>query len=198
MWDEFPTLQVPQWKWVEMMEFSVLFLGTSGMIESWQFGNHSKSSCLASGHCGDFRHCGRHPGLGSLLWKCQYRWQCRGMGNNLIYLDHFLSSPTLSTGTSMDDVPPPTEHILRPHHVGLLTILVLTFKELISKTVPPPFTLHLYRELLNEISEACLITRHPAYNCWWSTRSLPRNPIANCYMHWAKDKEQTLTERDTC
>lgn len=50
-------------------------------------------------------------------------------------------------------MPPPTEHILRPHHVGLLTILILTFKELDLKTIPSPFTLHLYRELLNEISE---------------------------------------------
>jgi len=57
----------------------------------------------------------------------------------------------------MDDVPPPTEHILRPHHVGLLTILIFTFKELDSKTIPSSFTLHLFRELLNEISEACLI-----------------------------------------
>lgn len=56
----------------------------------------------------------------------------------------------------MDDVPPPTEHILRPHHVGLLTVLILTFKELDSKTIPSSFILHLYRELLNEISEVCL------------------------------------------
>jgi anaphase-promoting complex subunit 5 len=64
----------------------------------------------------------------------------------------------------MDDVPPPTEHVLRPHHVGLLTVLVLTFKELVAKTVPTPFILHLYRELLNEIAEACLITCHPAHD----------------------------------
>lgn len=68
----------------------------------------------------------------------------------------------------MDDaMPPPTEHILRPHHVGLLTILILTFKELDLKTIPSPFTLHLYRELLNEISEACLISNDQlsAVNC---------------------------------
>ena len=65
----------------------------------------------------------------------------------------------------MDDVPPPTEHILRPHHVGLLTILILTFKEPDSKSIPSPFTLHLYRELLNEISEACLIMRQSIHTC---------------------------------
>ncbi|KAG5643475.1 hypothetical protein DXG03_000863 [Asterophora parasitica] len=56
----------------------------------------------------------------------------------------------------MDDAPPPTEHVLRPHHVGLLTILMLAFKEPESKTIPPPFLLHLYRILLHEISEELL------------------------------------------
>ncbi|GLB34986.1 putative microtubule associated protein [Lyophyllum shimeji] len=53
-----------------------------------------------------------------------------------------------------DAPPPPTDHVLRPHHVGLLTILVLTFKEPAdSRKIPPAFLLHLYRVLLNEISE---------------------------------------------
>ncbi|KAF8741003.1 hypothetical protein AX14_006207 [Amanita brunnescens Koide BX004] len=51
------------------------------------------------------------------------------------------------------DTPPPTEHILRPHHVALLTIYVLTFKTFHATTLPSPFTLHLYRLLLNETSE---------------------------------------------
>ncbi|KAF8350736.1 hypothetical protein F5887DRAFT_940689 [Amanita rubescens] len=49
--------------------------------------------------------------------------------------------------------PPPTEHILRPHHVALLTIFILTFKTFHSTTLPSPFILHLYRLLLNEVSE---------------------------------------------
>lgn len=55
----------------------------------------------------------------------------------------------------MDEVPPPTEHILRPHHIGLLSILSLAFRDTDSKNFPNPFTLHLYRCLLNEISEVC-------------------------------------------
>jgi len=53
----------------------------------------------------------------------------------------------------MDDVPPPTDHAVRPHHIGLLVILSLAFKDVQHKDFPPPFTLHLYRCLLNEISE---------------------------------------------
>ncbi|KAF8636546.1 hypothetical protein AX17_003358 [Amanita inopinata Kibby_2008] len=51
------------------------------------------------------------------------------------------------------DVPPPTEHVLRPHHVALLTIFILTFKTFHSAALPSPFILHLYRLLLNEVSE---------------------------------------------
>ncbi|KAJ7343519.1 hypothetical protein DFH08DRAFT_872936 [Mycena albidolilacea] len=48
--------------------------------------------------------------------------------------------------------PPPTEHTLRPHHVGLLTLFILTFKEYEGK-LPPTFLLHIYRVLLNEVVE---------------------------------------------
>jgi hypothetical protein len=53
--------------------------------------------------------------------------------------------------------PPPTEHILRPHHVALLTIFILTFKTFHSTTLPSPFILHLYRLLLNEVSEVGIL-----------------------------------------
>ncbi|KAJ7774662.1 hypothetical protein DFH07DRAFT_800430 [Mycena maculata] len=55
----------------------------------------------------------------------------------------------------MADAPtmdPPTDHILRPHHVGLLTLFILTFKEYEGK-LPPTFLLHIYRVLLNEVVE---------------------------------------------
>lgn len=55
------------------------------------------------------------------------------------------------------DTPPPTEHILRPHHIALLTIFVLTFKTFHATTLPSPFTLHLYRLLLNETSEVGIL-----------------------------------------
>ena len=53
----------------------------------------------------------------------------------------------------MDDAPPPTDHVLRPHHVALLSILMVAFKELEIKKFPSPFALHIYRVLLNEIAE---------------------------------------------
>ncbi|KAJ2916044.1 hypothetical protein MD484_g4376, partial [Candolleomyces efflorescens] len=53
----------------------------------------------------------------------------------------------------MDDAPPPTEHILRPHHLVLLSILMITFKDLEIKKFPPDFAIHLLRILLNEAAE---------------------------------------------
>ncbi|KAJ6630768.1 hypothetical protein B0H10DRAFT_2160163 [Mycena sp. CBHHK59/15] len=47
---------------------------------------------------------------------------------------------------------PPTEHVVRPHHVGLLTLFILTFKEFEHK-LPATFLLHIYRVLLNEVAE---------------------------------------------
>jgi anaphase-promoting complex subunit 5 len=51
------------------------------------------------------------------------------------------------------EAPPPTEHVLRPHHVALLSIFILIFKTFHSGALPPPFTLHVYRLLLSEVSE---------------------------------------------
>ncbi|TFK42614.1 hypothetical protein BDQ12DRAFT_597893 [Crucibulum laeve] len=53
----------------------------------------------------------------------------------------------------MDDSTPPVEHILRPHHIAILTIFALGFQDNVYKRFPVPFTLHLYRLLLNEVSE---------------------------------------------
>lgn len=57
--------------------------------------------------------------------------------------------------------PPPTDHVLRPHHVVLLTIIILVFKEPDSKTLPPDFCVHVYREILNEVSEVGLVVDIP-------------------------------------
>jgi hypothetical protein len=54
---------------------------------------------------------------------------------------------------AMDEPPPATHHVLRPHHIGLLAVFKLTFKE---NLLPPPFILHVIRVLLNEVSEARL------------------------------------------
>lgn len=57
----------------------------------------------------------------------------------------------------MDGTPPPTHHVLRPHHIGVLAIFILTYKEYESKPLPPPFVLHTIRLLLHEVSEACFL-----------------------------------------
>jgi len=56
----------------------------------------------------------------------------------------------------MDEAPPPSDHVLRPHHITLLTILMMAFKDLEIKKFPPAYSLHIYRVLLNEISEVRL------------------------------------------
>jgi len=53
----------------------------------------------------------------------------------------------------MDDGPPPTDHVLRPHHITLLIILSTAFKDLVIQKLPKPFALHIHRVLLNEVSE---------------------------------------------
>ncbi|KAF9480133.1 hypothetical protein BDN70DRAFT_912885 [Pholiota conissans] len=53
----------------------------------------------------------------------------------------------------MEDPPPPADHVLRPHHIALLSILMTAFKDHEVKKFPAPFALHIYRVLLNEISE---------------------------------------------
>lgn len=53
----------------------------------------------------------------------------------------------------MDEAPPPSDHVLRPHHITLLTILMMAFKDLEIKKFPAPYSLHIHRVLLNEISE---------------------------------------------
>jgi hypothetical protein len=62
-----------------------------------------------------------------------------------------------NSNTSMDDAPPLTDHVLRPHHVMLLSILMIAYKDLKIKKLPAPFALHLHRVLLNEIAEARML-----------------------------------------
>lgn len=50
----------------------------------------------------------------------------------------------------------PTVHILRPHHITLLAVILLALKEIESKNLAPAFSLHIYRVLLNEVIEVCL------------------------------------------
>jgi len=106
----------------------------------------------------------------------------------------------------MEEAPPPTNHILRPHHIDLLAIFLLLFKEYEPK-LPAPFTLHVYRVLLDEVAEARLlkldmsseysvITRFQNPDHIWTCReSLPlaRNPrtlkLAKCLLSWEEWSE---------
>jgi anaphase-promoting complex subunit 5 len=54
----------------------------------------------------------------------------------------------------MEEAPPPTHHVIRPHHVALLKISMLTFKDYQNRLLPPVFLLHVFRVLLNEVAEA--------------------------------------------
>lgn len=55
----------------------------------------------------------------------------------------------------MDEAPPPTDHVLRPHHISLLIILSAAFKDLDIQKAPSEILLHIHRVLLNEIAEVC-------------------------------------------
>jgi len=57
----------------------------------------------------------------------------------------------------MDDAPPPTDHVLRPHHITLLSVLMMAFKDLEIKRFPSQFALHIHQTLLTEIAEVCPI-----------------------------------------
>lgn len=83
----------------------------------------------------------------------------------------------------MDDAPPPTYHTLKPHHIDLLAILRLLFKEYETK-LPSTFTLHVYRVLLNGVSEVSSST-NIIYSGRWitpATRSQNQNHIQNFFM----------------
>jgi len=57
--------------------------------------------------------------------------------------------------------PPPVHHVLRPHHIDLIAMLLLIFKEYeLQKTLPKDFLLYMYRVLLMETSE---VTEHRSH-----------------------------------
>jgi hypothetical protein len=60
---------------------------------------------------------------------------------------------TITAMNQTEETLPPTHHILRPHHIFLLAVFLITFKDFESKDLPPLFVLHIYRFLLNEVSE---------------------------------------------
>ncbi|TFK76479.1 hypothetical protein BDN72DRAFT_785411 [Pluteus cervinus] len=51
------------------------------------------------------------------------------------------------------EAPPPIGHVLRPHHIDLLTIIILMFRDMASRKLPAEFSLYVYHLLLNEVSE---------------------------------------------
>lgn len=59
-----------------------------------------------------------------------------------------------------EDLSAPTHHVLRPHHLVLLSILMIAFKENEIKRLNPEFQLHIIRILLREVSETVRPTSH--------------------------------------
>ena len=53
----------------------------------------------------------------------------------------------------MEQLPPPIDHVLRPHHIALLSIIMMAFKDLEIKKFPATFALHIHRVLMNEVAE---------------------------------------------
>ncbi|GBE82222.1 predicted protein [Sparassis crispa] len=69
---------------------------------------------------------------------------------------------------------PPRGHVLRPHHILLLRIIVSAFQVYEEPPLPPPFLLHLYRLILNEIAE---VTQPRSYNQLLG--DISRGPLAD-------------------
>ncbi|KAH7889727.1 hypothetical protein F5I97DRAFT_579233 [Phlebopus sp. FC_14] len=72
--------------------------------------------------------------------------------------------------------PPPVHHILRPHHIDLIAIFLLVFKEF-HDNLPPQFLLFVYRFLLFEVSEAVQPKTHQ--QILWTLKSAPQTDIPN-------------------
>ena len=66
--------------------------------------------------------------------------------------------PLAHWSTAMDyrpGTPPLVHHVLRPHHIDLIAIFLLVFKEF-HNNLPPNFLLFIYRFLLFQVSEVCM------------------------------------------
>ena len=51
---------------------------------------------------------------------------------------------------------PPTAHTLRPHHIGLLMVIMLLYRHYPRKRFQPSFLIQVHRVLLEEIVEVHL------------------------------------------
>lgn len=63
----------------------------------------------------------------------------------------------------MDDLPPAT-FVLRPHHIEILKVFAVAFQELREQKLPNQYMLHVYRVLMQEVSEV-------HYVCYLEDRS---------------------------
>ncbi|KAI0928780.1 hypothetical protein AcV7_008835 [Taiwanofungus camphoratus] len=75
-----------------------------------------------------------------------------------------------------EPAPPPTSHVLRPHHVNLMRILMLTYhhEHGSAPPLPPPFLLHVYRNVLVEVAE---VTEPKSFYALYS--DLMRGPMTD-------------------
>jgi hypothetical protein len=54
-------------------------------------------------------------------------------------------------GVDSESPPPPMNHVLRPHHIGVLAIILLAYRR--NAQPSPSFMLHMQRVLIEEIAE---------------------------------------------
>lgn len=67
-----------------------------------------------------------------------------------------VASHLSSTMEYRPGTPPPVYHVLRPHHIDLIAVFLLVFKEF-HNNLPQNFLLFIYRFLLFEVSEVGLL-----------------------------------------
>ncbi|KAF9532947.1 hypothetical protein CPB83DRAFT_873879 [Crepidotus variabilis] len=96
----------------------------------------------------------------------------------------------------MEDAPPPTDHTLRPHHITLLIVLSAAFKDSVIQKLPKPFALHVYRVLLNEISEVAHPTPHKELLEDFCTGPSANEPASKAFIEDICSKPLELTTAD--
>lgn len=61
--------------------------------------------------------------------------------------------PSNGIDSDSEPPPPPINHVLRPHHLGLLAVILLAYRR--NAHPSPPYMLHIQRVLIEEIAEVC-------------------------------------------
>jgi len=98
---------------------------------------------------------------------------------------------TESVLPAAEDIPPPADHVIRPHHIAVLTILMMAFKDLDIKNFPREYSLHIQRVLLNEISEVCVVLLGSGFSSKIMCRLHGLNHTESCSLKYARVRRMT-------